>query len=311
MISKRTASLRRLPARATLVWLPILLVTLGCNAGTPRASGAASVEQPADPIHVQAHNALQRWADAAARSGGATISFVGDLTGQLGEWEPAVGENNKPALMAGLLTAPTPLSDDTPSRNRVRWLDGDGIDVDVLSAADALDDLIAAADGSSCAECRPLRVTDAKQATGLVETSKGPAEAPLWVFTIEGTDVRVTWVAVDPSITVVPPPYNADHPPEGVSIDLAAGAPGSRKLTVSFIGAEKQGDEPCGADYTAEAVESDLAVVVIVIERANPTETGCRDVGKTRTATVTLDAPLGGRAVLEVRQGLPVPIRAP
>ena len=157
----------------------------------------------------------------------------------------------------------------------------------------------------------PLRVTDAKQATGLVETSQGPAEAPLWVFTIEGTDVRVTRVAVDPSVTVVPPPYNADHPPEGVSIDLATGTPGSRKLTVSFIGAEKPGDAPCGADYTAEAVESDLAVVVIVIEHANPTATACRDVGKTRTATVTLADPLGERAVLEVRQGLPVPVRAP
>lgn len=311
MISMRTASPWRLPAGPALVLLPILLVTLGCSTILPGASSAQSAEPPTDPIHAQARDALARWADAVAKSGGATVSFVGDLTGQVGDWEPAVGENNKPALAAGLLTAPTPLSDTRPGRSRVRWLDGESVDVDVLSAADALADLVATADGSSCDECLPLRVTDANQATGLVETSRGPAEAPLWVFTIEGTDVRVTRNAVDPSVTVVPPPFNADHPPEGVSIDEATGTPGARKLTVSFTGAEKTGDKPCGADYTTEAVESDLAVVVIVIEHPNPAAAACPAVGKTRTATVTLEAPLGERAVLEIRQGLPVPVHAP
>jgi hypothetical protein len=311
MISMRTASMRRLPAGPALVLLPILLVTLGCSTFLPSSSGARSAEPPTDPIHAQARDALARWADAVTKSGGATISFVGDLTGQLGDWDAAVADNNEPALAAGVLSAPTELSDTKPGRSRVRWLDGKTVDVDVLSAADALDDLIAAAEGSPCDDCLPLRVIDANQATGLVETSQGPAEAPLWVFTIEGTDVRVTRNAVDPSVTVVPPPFNADHPPEGVSINWATGTPGSRKLTVSFAGFEKPGDKPCGADYTAEAVESDLAVVVIVVERLNPISSDCPGGGKTRTASVTLDAPLGARAVLEIRQGLPVPVRAP
>jgi hypothetical protein len=131
------------------------------------------------------------------------------------------------------------------------------------------------------------------------------------VFTIDGTAVRITRIAVDPSITVVPPPYNADHPPAGMSFDLAVGAPGSTKLTVSFTGAPGAGDKPCGADYTAEAVESEIAIVVIVIEHANPTPASCPGLGKTRTATATLAAPLGKRAVLEVTQGLPVPVHAP
>jgi hypothetical protein len=273
------------------------------------ASGGA---EPVDRIHQQARDALTRWADAAKKSGGATISFVGDLTGQLGDWEAAVGDNNKEALMAGLLTAPTPLSDDKPSRGTVRWLDGDSIDVDVLSAADALDDLVADIDeGAECPSCRPIRVTDANLATGLVETTQGPAEAPLWVFTIDGSAARVTRVAVDPSITVVPPPYNADNRPEGLSIDLAEGTPGSRKLTVSFTGAVKGADQPCGADYTAEAVESDLAVVIVVTAHEHAAVGACTGAGKTRTAVATLAEPLGERAVLEVTQGLPVPLRAP
>ncbi|MEO5704839.1 MAG: hypothetical protein ABIZ52_08870 [Candidatus Limnocylindrales bacterium] len=298
-----------IPAKA-LARLPILAIlcfSAGCSVLNPAGSGAP---RPADPLHTQAQDALDRWADAAKKSGGATIAFVGEQTSQLGDWETSIGDNNKPALMAGLLTAPTTLSDARPDRSRVRWLDGKSVDVDVLSAADALEDLVAAAEGE-CADCLPLRVTEANLATGLVETAQGPAEAPLWVFTIEGTDVRVTRIAVDPSITVVPPPYNADHPPDGLSIESAVGTPGASKLTVSFTGAVKTGDQPCGADYTAEAVESDLAVVVIVTERRRAILESCPAIGKTRTASVTLDAPLGTRAVLEVRQGLPVPVRAP
>ncbi|MBI2780539.1 MAG: hypothetical protein HYX55_01925 [Chloroflexi bacterium] len=303
-----------IPMRSAWVRLPavllILAATAACSVLQPGASGSS---RPADPVHAQAQDALARWADAAAKSGGATVSFVGDQTGQLGDWEARVGDNNKPALMAGLLVAPTALSDARPDRGKVHWLGGDSIDVDVLSAADALADLIAAAkaNGGECGDCRPLRVTDADLATGLAETTRGPAEAPLWVFTIEGTAVRVTRVAVDPSVTVVPPPFNAAHPPAGLSIDFAVGGPESTKLTVSFVGATKTADQACGADYTAEAVESDLAVVVIVIAHENATQGSCTLAGKTRTATATLDAPLGKRAVLEVTQGLPVPLHAP
>jgi hypothetical protein len=40
--------------------------------------------QPEDRIHAQAHDALARWADAVRQNGGASISFVGDLTSQIG-----------------------------------------------------------------------------------------------------------------------------------------------------------------------------------------------------------------------------------
>ncbi len=303
-----------IPMRSAWVRLPLILLFIAATAGcTVLQPGNSASGRPADPVHTQAQDALARWADAAAKSGGATISFVGDQTSQVGDWEVAIGGNNKQALGAGLLVAPTPLSDAKPDRGKVHWIGGDSVDVDVLSAADALDDLVAAAvaNGGECGDCRPMRITDAHLATGLVETTRGPAEAPLWVFTIDGSAVRITRVAVDPSVTVVPPPFNADHPPEGLSIDLAIGMPDSTKLTVSFTGATKPGNQPCGADYTAEAVESDLAVVVIVIAHENGTAGSCRLAGKTRTATATLAAPLGKRAVLEVTQGLPVPVHAP
>ncbi|HYK96252.1 MAG TPA: hypothetical protein VE011_10360 [Candidatus Dormibacteraeota bacterium] len=305
MIPRRTA----FPAPQVLIVLAIAAVAIGCNGTLPFGSaGNVSATQAADRIHQQANDALQRWADAVRKSGGATISFVGDLTGQIGDWEAPIAGNAKLALAAGLVTAPTPLSDETPSREKVSWVGGSSIDVDVLSAAAALANLVADGAGG-CADCTPLVVTDANLATSLIETSVGPAQAPVWVFTLKGTAVRATRVAVDPSVTVEPPPYNADNPPVGVSIDHAVGKSDSRKLTVSFVGAVKGGDQPCGADYTAEAVESDLAVVVIIEEHLNPAASGsCDLVGHTRTASLTLNQPLGKRAVLEVRQGLPVPV---
>jgi hypothetical protein len=80
---------------------------------------------------------------------------------------------------------------------------------------------------------------------------------------------------------------------------------------VSFVGSPGPASQPCGADYTAEAVESDLAVVVIVTEHRNPGLATCTAVGARRTAAVELASPLGDRAVLEVREGLPVPVLAP
>jgi hypothetical protein len=272
---------------------------------TPPSSDEAP--RARDRIHQQAQDALVRWADAVRASGGATITFVGELTSQIGTWDAEDGDNNKLALIAGLVESMTDLPTDTPTRRQVKWLDGTTIDVNLLSAARTLEDLIDAGQGE-CPDCDPLRVTEATLATGLVETSRGPAEIPMWVYGLAGTTVRITRVAVDASVTVNPPPWNADDPPQGISIDWARGSEESRELVVGFIGAGADATKPCGADYTAEAVESELAVVVIVVEERNPTPVACTLEGHARTAEVRLDAKLGDRVVLEVKQGLPVSV---
>ena len=78
-------------------------------------------------------------------------------------------------------------------------------------------------------------------------------------------------------------------------------------LTVSFVGAPLPGNQPCGEDYFAEAVESNLAVTVIVTRHPflGPV-VACPAVGATRTATATLAAPLGDRTVLDLQGGQPV-----
>ncbi len=257
-------------------------------------------------LHQEAQADLTRWADAITAAGGQTAFVpVGELTAQVGDWELAVGDNNKPALMAGLVEAAVSLPAETPPNGELRWQDGSSATVRLISAQQALAELKAEGSGS-CSDCVPLQVTGAKLTDGQVQTSRGPAEAPVWEFTLQGTAVMVTQVAIADRVTVVPPPWDPNDPPVGISIDSATAAAGGRQLTVSFTGAPGPGDRPCGADYTAEAVESQTAVVVIVTEHTNGLPVPCSAVGAIRTAAVELSAPLGERTVLEVREGLPV-----
>lgn len=293
--------------------LATLLTALagGCadNVRSPFGSDIPTITaapQAADRLHQQADDALARWAAAVRDSGGASITFTGDMTSQIGTWTAAAKENNEAALQAGMLVQ-TDLSEDRPGRREVKWVDGTKIDVDVLSARQAFDALVGSAN-ADCAGCEPIRVTGANLATALVETSTGPAEVPTWVFSVRGSDVRITRVAVDPSVTVDPPPWDADDPPAGLSIVSARGTPASRTLEVDYVGM----DERCGLVHETDTVESDLAVVVIVDERPGPDGAQpCPPAPGLLSAKLTLEAALGDRVVLEGRQGLPVPVRAP
>ena len=259
-------------------------------------------------LHEQAEAALARWADAIAAAGGQTrVIPIGELTGQVGDWEPDVGDNNKSALMAGLVAASASLPADPPPDEEVAWEDGTRETVPVLSAEEALA-AIWQGPKDICADCDSLLITDARLTTGPIQTTRGLATGPLWEFTLQGTAVRLTQVAIADPVRVVPPPWDANDPPIGLRIDSASGSVGGRELTVTFVGAPHAGDQPCGEDYTAEAVESDLAVVVIVTRHPALTFGGCTAVGAYRTTTVGLAAPLGERAVLEVMEGTAVPV---
>jgi hypothetical protein len=277
--------------------------------GAPAGEGRERVEQ-------QARDALARWERAVADAGEQRPFVpVGELTGQVGDWEPGVGNNHKAALAAGLVTAQGPLPVRAPALARIEWPDGMGRDVPLLPAAEALR-AVAKAGAGDCPSCTPLVVTAASLTSGRVATSRGVATVPMWEFTVRGTAVRVTRVAVaeQPLVTVAPPPWDSLNPPAGLSAEAASTVPGTTSLTVMFTGSPRPGDQVCGIDYTAESVESAIAVVVIVVEHPysgpdglGPNQ-GCDAMGASRTATATLAEPLGERTVLEVRQGLPIPV---
>lgn len=260
-------------------------------------------------LHEQARAALARWTVAVNSAGGPSAFVpVGDRTLQVGDWEEAVGDNNKQAMLAGLVNSTIPLSGQAPADGQVHWPDGSVSTVGLISAQQALKDITTDAGGSSCAACEPLQIVKAELTSGPISTSRGVAQAPMWMFSIQGTTVRLARIAVAASITVTPPAWDPNNPPTGLAINSAAGSVSGHTLTVSFVGAPAPGDQGCGADYSTEAVESADAVVVIVIEHPNLSLGACTAVGAIRTATVELAAPLGNRAVLEVQQGLPVAV---
>ena len=218
------------PILFSVLALATLLAGCASNVRSPNGSGVpliTAAPRSGDRIHQQAHDALERWAAAVRANGGASITFVGEMTSQIGSWEAAAEANNAKALRSGMVVTGDPLPEERPRRREVKWVDGSTVEVEVLSARQALDALI---DGATtdCADCEPIRITDANLATGLVETSTGPAEVPMWVFSVRGSAVRITRIAVDGSVTVDPPPWAADDPPLGLIHSKLATRPGQQ-----------------------------------------------------------------------------------
>jgi hypothetical protein len=250
---------------------------------------------------------LAAWAAKVGGSDQGTAVFIGELTGQTGSWEESVGDNNKRALMAGLVEAAAPMPDAPVGSGSITWADGSSQAVVVQTAAEAFADIIADGTGK-CRDCQPIVLEQPTLDSVMALTSRGPATAPAWYFPVRGSANVVTRVAVASRVQEDAPPSNGNDTPFVLSVDRAIGRPAGSQLVVAFVGAPGPASQPCGADYTAEAVESDLAIAVIVREQRHSGHEVCAAIGAPRTASVSLAAPLGDRVVLEIRHGQPVPV---
>ncbi|MFJ4031896.1 hypothetical protein [Streptomyces griseoluteus] len=136
-------------------------------------------------------------------------------------------------------------------------------------------------------------VTVEKAVFGLAAQSVDGRQAlvPSWLFEVRGSAARgaftVAHPAVDPTYLGSPTP-SAEAPKER-GVTVAGYRAEGRKLTVRFLGGV------C-AEYRAAARESAGRVTVTVTEKRRPGN--CVAIGKEYVRTVTLDAPLGDRAVV-------------
>jgi hypothetical protein len=281
-------------ALVALVAAAGLLVT-GCGSGFVEASQQRDLEERAEQV-------LTGYATAARAAEPGAFIPVGNVTGQIGDWERDRGDN-KAALMARRLVAERTLSTETPANGVVLHADGSQADVSLVSARRAFDELVA--EQRDCRGCSPLLVLDAELGSVAIETTHGPATAPAWIFTLRDTRVRVFHVAVDPRQEVVVPHLDAagfghQH------LESASISPDGRTLTVEFTGAGGPASEPCGADYEAKAVESEFAVTVIVVEHRYEGSQMCAAMGFERRVEVALRDELGDRPVLDLSTGTPV-----
>lgn len=283
----------------------LVLVLAGCS-----YLGLGTAQEQA--LHDRAQQILDRWGQAAGSAASGSVVIAGDLTGG-GGWNGPNANDQKIAFMSGAIDATSSLPTDPPSPGQVVWADGTTQSVALLSAAEALQamaDELRAGGGGDCSDCQPLHVIGAELVNGEVDTPHGPATAPLWKFEWapgEEPIDPITYVAIRDLIVVSP---LATDDVRGMHIDRAYGSKDSPDLAVQFVGSPYGGDNPCGADYTAEAVESNLAIVVIVHEShaASGGPQPCAAVGATRTATAHLSTPLGDRVLLDIQDGAPVAV---
>jgi len=284
----------------------------GCGVGGADEAAGEPYRSPTLPeLRDHARRALARFDEAAGKVRG-TRKFVpvGDLTEVVGEPE-ADGDDLKRAVLAGRLFPAGALPATSHRSGTITWADGVSRTVSVISAEEALAAHRQGAAG--CGGCAPFNVIDSRPVTMQVRTSAGEATVPAWEYVVKGTALRARYAAVGGSdvVTVTPPPWDSNNPPAGNAIETASSTINSTRMTVSFTGALGPASEPCGEDYHAEAIESDNAVIVILMveRRHNDGDESCTLVGYPRTETVSLSRPLGERAVLEGQQGTPVTVK--
>ncbi|MEV4388913.1 hypothetical protein AB0J68_24930 [Micromonospora sp. NPDC049580] len=152
--------------------------------------------------------------------------------------------------------------------------------------------------------CLPLTVTGVTLGAVPVRTSRGEAQVPAWLFTVEELATPVAQLAVAPTaVTPVPPAPTPTQPlPEGLVAAQDMVAVDGARLTVRLgVGA-------CDTDITP--VVSERPDVVVVGGAVTRSTGVCTDVLKLEPVTVTLAAPLGARPVLDVFTGAPLTIAA-
>jgi hypothetical protein len=301
--------------RLTALGVAVLLGLSACQTG--RVSSPAGVpleetEAGKARMHQQAVDALARWdaAYAAAKQ---------PVFAPLSDFEPGVvglgpTETEKEFLYYGMgIVLDAALPSDIPDKAELRWASGATRSITVASA-DATFTAMVTRLRANCGGCTPsqsFHVTGARPTTVTIDTVDGAVTAPAWEYTLAGYSARLVMPSVAPGEALVPPiaPWDSAHPPLGLMFSTVKSTSDGTRLTVGFVGAKGHADEPCGVDYTAEAVAGTHAVVIIIYTQRYHGSAGqnlsCDMIGYGREVMVTLNPPLGNRIVLDGLVGHP------
>ncbi|SIN34917.1 hypothetical protein [Micromonospora cremea] len=307
--------------------LPLLVLAAGCapTAGDP-ADGPTAPEHRWEAFDQRAIEVAEAWRPGPEwRTGYVPLQGPTVLTG-----DPRFTPDTEAAFLAGWYRERVPIP---PTRvgGEIRFPDGT-LTVPLVSAAEAYRQLDQGdplpcpgrpkrpglptpgpsvepgPDGwvSSAPEtgCLPLTVTGVTLGAVPVRTSRGEAQVPAWLFTVEELATPVARLAVAPAaITPVPKPTAPARPlPDRLRSAQDVMAVDGSRLTVRLgVGACDTGITPL--------VQERPDVVVVGGGFVAQSYGLCPDVLKPEPVTVTLAAPLGARPVLDVSTGAPLLIR--
>ncbi|MEU4776746.1 hypothetical protein [Micromonospora sp. NPDC023633] len=312
---------------AALLGLPLLMIVAGCApAGSDPADGPGDSDPRRDAFAQRATEVADAWRPLPAwKSGYVPLQDPTVLVG-----DPGFTEETKVAFHSGWYRDQVALPEAKPADGTIRFPDGT-LTVPLVDAATAYGQLdrgepppcpgrpkdpagpklpgggptiepgpdgpVSSAPQTACV---PLTVTAVKLGTAPVRTSRGEAQVPAWLFTVEELAAPVARLAVAPQAVTAPPePAPPARPaPEGVV--------GAQDVQ-SVDGAEltwRLGVGSCDTGITPLVQERDD---VVVVGGSVVTATGvCTAMLKIEPVTATLKAPLGGRPVLDVLTGAPL-----
>jgi hypothetical protein len=175
-----------------------------------------------------------------------------------------------------------------------------GISYPALGAAEAYSELMAARarfayQASQCPTARPFVIKDVSWHVAGFPTDRGTMQMSAWIFDISEIEAYLGYAALDSSAFWR----------NGVSTEGMAGgriSADGMTLTLGTIGGPDT-PGPCGEDLSASAAESDTAVAVAIASRFHtpPAGEGCTLEGHSRTVTVRLSKPLGGRVLIDAK----------
>ncbi|WP_433495097.1 hypothetical protein ACQP26_05330 [Micromonospora sp. CA-248089] len=238
--------------------------------------------------------------------------------------DPGASDEAKTAFSAGWYRDQIPIPAAVPKDGTIRFPDGT-LRVPLVSAADAYaqlrqgdpppcDGRPAAPDPaptgrpgpndpvstSAPTPCVALTVTGVRLGTAPVWTSRGRAEVPAWLFTVDELAVPVARVAVAPRVTGRVP----------------GGAVPGTPLPAGLVSAQQlRAVEGNRIDYLLGVGACDGPPTPLVLERPDVVVIGGAVVSPTGPCTmqlvmkpvsVTLAAPVGGRVVLDAGSGAPL-----
>ncbi|MDI2129073.1 hypothetical protein [Yinghuangia seranimata] len=279
-------------------------------AGNPSGGASDLPFPPPDPrapepqkVADALRHAADRW--EASRRSGAPPTFV-VVTGayDTSPLPPAENGRAKASLGNGCVTVPSAVVlalPAPPATGEVVRTDGVRLTRPFVSPGNAVKAWLPDAGRIGCgtAQAPNLTVTAIELITRQVTTSEGRATVPAWRFAFAETAATASVVALagdrDSAGSAAPGTFAVQQPDAfGVTTALQ---PDGRTLVVTFVGGPDN-PSPCGWDYTVATDQRAGVVAIGIVGKAHAADALCTMVGYTRTASITLDAPLGDRVLL-------------
>ncbi|MGP3770345.1 hypothetical protein ACTWJ8_05855 [Streptomyces sp. SDT5-1] len=278
------------------VGLAVIVVgTVGCGGGKVAGDGGGG----AGALGERARRVAEAWdGSKAAAVWRAGYHPVGEETrlprgGLRDEDQQAYERRN--------LTARGALPDGGPEDGEVAWAAGGSGARPVVSAREAYEALA----GPRAAGTPRLVVEEVAAGRMRIDTTRGPASVPAWVFTLDGYASPLVRAAVEPSPTPRSP-IGPAHDLPGRRLDrLLDIADDGRSVTVVAV----HGVCDDGPRVRARETRGSVVLTTSVVDREG--EQTCTAQGKLERVVVKLRAPLGDRVLLDAVSGGPVPYRGP